>query len=440
MSAAPDAPIPVDLPALLRLLTAAAKLPLPAAMAAVPRLQAAGLASPAALAAARPAQLSGVFGDDEDGRRRARAVGGAAKRAQKAKRAADDDGGGGGGGSGRSEEAKLPAPKRVKRDPMDLAGRSGRGAADADADAEADAEARLALPRAVRDEAALRATVLQTNRAPLVLAFAVKVLEATMPGQPPSSRLSLAQAVVSANSKTKAVSIGLERGRTAEEEGWGKGQPGVRVLGREVRVLRRMGYLWRAGGGEGEEAGEGTVKDEEAEKCVRRVLGEKDEDDAGTGHPTPADAQEHEIPLWGLDLEALKRSNAPPLLGTHTSRSSALPIHHPEGARAYLLKSFASASASAVASAAASPPAADSAAARPKKPRDLAAERERNLALLLGALELLVESWRGTLSNEELDRRAWGWYVRVRPDVEAGVAGWGGKGLVRLADVLDLRR
>ena len=41
-----------------------------------------------------------------------------------------------------------------------------------------------------------------TNRAPLVLAFALTVSKYTMPEQPLSSRLSFVQAVVSANSRT----------------------------------------------------------------------------------------------------------------------------------------------------------------------------------------------------------------------------------------------
>ncbi|PHH81911.1 hypothetical protein CDD83_3447 [Cordyceps sp. RAO-2017] len=59
---------------------------------------------------------------------------------------------------------------------------------------------------------------------------------------------------------------------------------------------------------------------------------------------------------------------------------------------------------------------------------------------LLGALRLLFASWAGVLGREGLDRRAWGWYVAVRPDVEAGPAGWGAKGTLRLATILALRR
>lgn len=68
-----------------------------------------------------------------------------------------------------------------------------------------------------------------------------------MPEQPVSSRLSLAQALVSINSRSKAVSLGIENGQSAEQEGWGEGQPVVKVLGREIRVLKRWDYNPREG-------------------------------------------------------------------------------------------------------------------------------------------------------------------------------------------------
>ncbi|ORY62684.1 uncharacterized protein BCR38DRAFT_459129 [Pseudomassariella vexata] len=120
-------------------------------------------------------------------------------------------------------------------------------------------EASLALP-VETDEETIAGTVLVTNRAPLVLAFAVELLRYTMPEQPPSSRLSLAQAVVSANSRSKAVAIGLKTGASADEEGWGHGQPRVRIMGREVTVLKRSGYEWK-----GEETvGSADIKEENA--------------------------------------------------------------------------------------------------------------------------------------------------------------------------------
>lgn len=97
-------------------------------------------------------------------------------------------------------------------------------------------EASLELPTSSLQSADLDPVCLHTNRAPLVLAFAVTLLKYTMQSQPLSSRLSLAQAVVSVNSRSKAVSLGIEKGNSAEDEGWGQGQPKVRVMGREIRV------------------------------------------------------------------------------------------------------------------------------------------------------------------------------------------------------------
>ncbi|PHH68039.1 hypothetical protein CDD80_296 [Ophiocordyceps camponoti-rufipedis] len=101
-------------------------------------------------------------------------------------------------------------------------------------------ERSLALPLE-EDETTIRATTLVTNRAPLLLAFAVELLRFTMPEQPPSSRLSLAQAVVSANSRAKARSLGLEGGGDTRIP---DGQPTVRLLGRDVPVLKRGDYSW----------------------------------------------------------------------------------------------------------------------------------------------------------------------------------------------------
>lgn len=222
-----------------------------------------------------------------------------------------------------------------------------------------------------------------------------------MPEQPLSSRLSLAQAVVSANSRSKAVSIGIETGKSAEEEGWGEGQPVVKVMGREIRVMKRWGYEWEAKEEDG--ATQETIQDE--------PLATKD----------PA--------LWGVDLEKLKQSDGPVTVASRHTTTSQLPIYTAQSARSYLLKSFET-------------PKSDTgqAASPPKKGVVSAAAKENNLSLLLGALELLYESWSAVLSNEDLDKRAWGWYVRVRPDVEAGVAGWGAKGTVKLEDILTLRR
>jgi hypothetical protein len=259
----------------------------------------------------------------------------------------------------------------------------------------------LSLPEPCKDEEELSNAVVHSNRAPLVLAFAVTLLKFTMSEQPLSSRLSLAQAVVSLNSRTKAVSIGLESGKSAEEEGWGEGQPLVKVLGREIRVMKRWGYSWEATEEDG--STQETIKDE------------------------PKDVEKPA--LWGVDLEKLKQSNGPQTISSKNTSTSQLPIYTAQSARSYLLKSFESSKSKG-----------GDASSPTKKPSSVAAEKERNLGLLLGSLELLFESWSSVLSSDELDKRAWGWYVRVRPEVESGVAGWGGKGNVKLSDILELRR
>lgn len=406
----------------------------------------------------------------------------------------------------------------------------------------AELEASLALPQPSVDEEAISKCTVYTNRAPLVLAFAVQLLKYTMPEQPLSGRLSLAQAVVSVNSRSKAQSLGIEKGRGAEEEGWGHGQPKVRVMGREISVLKRGGYEWRedesavkreseagvASGGIKKEEGTSTSLDIGATKgwtvsapvtskqsrfiarsievhsrssagaerenllasnpelreashniAAWRVQGEHSiiegsDDDGETGggrhllgllqadnianvllivtrwyggvflgpdrwrimSQVSRDALSQRLrvagvvgqeALWGLDLEAMRSSDAPVTGGT------GMPIYRPEGARAYILKAFG-----------APPPASgeggEGAKRKKKSGAVLEREKEENLGMLLGALDLLFKSWVEHLSRDELDRRAWGWYVSVRPEVESGVAGWGGKGEVKLVDILNLRR
>ena len=274
-------------------------------------------------------------------------------------------------------------------------------------------EASFALPESNADEEELRSINLYTNRAPLVLAFAVTLLKYTMSSQPLSSRLSLAQAVVSVNSRTKAISLGIEKGNSAEDEGWGQGQPKVRIMGRDIRVMKRWGYEWK---GKSEEE---VVKKEGLDSLDSQTTLKQE------------DRSEEEPALWGLDLEALRSSNGPVLAGAQGTNGSGLPIYTAQSARAYLLKSFASA------------PSASSDEVSPKKKKSAAAlkdDKEKNLAMLLRALDLLYESWAHVLARDELDRRAWAWYVAVRPDVEHGVAGWGGKGEVKLEQILNLRR
>ncbi|KAI5376882.1 hypothetical protein CC77DRAFT_927750 [Alternaria alternata] len=370
-----------DVQILLRFLSQDAKVPLAQALSKVKDLQAASLNTPSDLSNSSHETLKSIFADEKV----ARQVLNAAKRQSK-KRSADT-----------SSVASAPTAKRAKP----TYGQPLNGA---------DLEASLALPEPELDEKKVGSAVVYTNRAPLVLAFAVTLLKFTMPGQPISSRLSLAQAVTSMNSKSKAVHIGIDKDQPAEEEGWGEGQPLLRIMTREVRVMKRWGYEW-------EGSDDTTQQKIKSEPDVSH--GEKEENKAKKDEVE----REREIALWGVDLEALRKAQ------TSRNGSSNLPIYPAQSARAYLMKAFETPAAEAV--------------PKPKGKRTaavIAAEKEHNLSLLLGALELLYESWAKVLDKDDLDKRAWGWYVRVRPDVAQGAAGWGGKGNVKLSDILALRR
>jgi hypothetical protein len=267
-------------------------------------------------------------------------------------------------------------------------------------------ESALSLPKSSAGEDDLNSTVLVTNRAPLVLAFAVCVLKYTMPEQPLSSRLSLAQAVVSVNSRAKAISLGIEDGRPADQEGWGAGHPVVKILGRDIHVLKRWDY----------DPNEGAPSAE----VHSRYEGEN------------VHGEEIQMPpLWGVDLEALRGQDSK---GSTSDRhpnsdiSNALAIFRPESARSYLYRAF-------------SRPAEESKMPSKKKPATaIEDEKEESLGRLLSAIDLVCQSWLSALDKTELDRRAWSWYIRVRPDVQSGARGWGEKGQVKLSDVLALRR
>lgn len=272
-------------------------------------------------------------------------------------------------------------------------------------------ESSLAMPASSLSDRDLREVTVVSNRAPLVLAFALGVLKYTMPEQPISSRLSLAQAVVSANSRSKAVNIGLESGQSAEQEGWGEGHPVIKVLGRPIRVLKRWDY-------NPDEGKPTTLSSEEQSTdpgSTEDFLGKGDVGDDADKLP----------PLWGVDLEALRSSHGKKD-GAEPKTISALPIFTAESARSYLLRSI-------------SKP--QSSQAPSKKPRSMTEkEKEECVGHLLHAIDLVCRSWVSTLNKDELDKRAWAWYVRVRPDVQSGAQGWGEKGQVRLSDILALRR
>lgn len=174
----------------------------------------------------------------------------------------------------------------------------------------AELEASLSLPLDT-DEDRIAETAIQTNRAPLVLAFAVELLRHTMPEQPPSSRLSLAQAVVSANSRSKAVSLGLDKGPSADEEGWGEGQPRIKVMGREIAVLKRGGYEWK-----------GEEEEQTEEKKDTGRLGAMDQEPDGSASTLKAEddttAQAPSADTWSTSPSvSLKQS-------TFVSRATAI--------------------------------------------------------------------------------------------------------------------
>ncbi|KJX97930.1 hypothetical protein TI39_contig452g00021 [Zymoseptoria brevis] len=398
-----------DIQSLLRFLTKDAKLPLATAMSKVKDLQALHLDSPEALAKTKPEALKSIFEDDKT----VKQINSAAKRLSKKRSAGDPQG--------------TPTPKKSKAESLFT---------DQTPLSPTSLESSLTLPSSLLPASTLSSTTLITNRAPLVLAFLVTLLKYTMPEQPLSSRLSLAQAYVSQTSKKRAIYLGIEDGKTAEEEGFGEGLPQVVVGGREVKVLRRWGYEWRGedvgdsgdlgvdGGAKVEEA----VKTEESERVKEEKGGQEDvEEEEGEQEGVQV---EEKPALWALDLEALKKTDdsskrSDYRIGTYSN----LPIHTPQSARAYIMKAFASVPST-------------EASTTTKKPtaKANAAEKEANLGKLLRALDLLYESWATTLSTEELDARTWGWYVKVRPSVEDGVAGWGGKNVLKLGDILALRR
>ena len=273
-------------------------------------------------------------------------------------------------------------------------------------------ESALELPMSNAAAEELAKVTIETNRAPLVLAFAVMLTKYTMPEQPLSSRLSMAQAVVSLNSQSKAKSIGIINEKTAEDEGWAQGQPKVKVLGREIPVMRRATVDYPF-----EDDSQATVKDESVEQSTNN---------------------QHEA-FWGLDLEELRKSNTPLIPRTNAPRSSKLPIHAPQAARTYLLKSFAI-----VESEVEEPKQKydETKKVAKKKPSavELMAKREEAVGMLLKSLDLLYESWITKMTWAELDRKAWSWYIHIRPEIAQGQAGWGQRGHIKLADILKFRK
>lgn len=358
--------------ALVRFLAQDAKVPLALAMSKVKDLQQKSLDSIESLAKAKPDDIKDVFGEEK----LAKQVVNAAKRVSK-KRAAGDE---------APSTPKKPKNHSIFSLPKEQSIE--------------DLEASLALPYSELSAEELLDVSLFSNRAPLVLAFTVMLLKYTMPEQPLSSRLSLAQAYVGTTSRSRAVSLGIETGKSAEEEGFGEGQPSTSIMGKKLHVMRRHGYEPNEGSAVQQE-----VKIESSSTPVAEVV-------------KPA--------LWALDLEALRKNKSSgSQFGKHQPAGAGnMPIYTPQSARAYLFKSFES----------------PGAAGKKVNVNQMMQEREENLGKLLKAIDLLYQSWIGHASPDDIERRVWEWYVKARPAVEAGVAGWGGKNAFRLRDILSSRR
>ncbi|KAJ5095507.1 hypothetical protein NUU61_004863 [Penicillium alfredii] len=370
---------------LLRFLSQDAKIPLALAMGKTLELQKANLTNPEYIAKGKIEVLQTIFNDPKV----AKQVLNAAKRVTKKR--------------GSPTDATTTSPQKRRKGP-NITGDS----------TPYEIESALSLPVSSASEDDLSNTILVTNRAPLVLAFALCVLKYTMPEQPISSRLSLAQAVVSVNSRSKAVSLGIESGKSAEEEGWGEGHPVVRVLGREIRVLKRWDYNPR----EGEPASSAATG-----RSADTASAANNEDNQ---RETPEDA--HRMPpLWGVDLEAMRNSHHS-VPGKEPKDHSVLPIYTAQSARSYLLRSLSK------------PEEHPPEPVKPKPATVVQNEKKECVGHLLRAIDLVCQSWASTLDHRELDRRAWAWYLRVRPDVQSGVHGWGEKGQVKLSGILSLRR
>jgi len=369
-----------DVQALLRFLTKDAKVPLATALGKVKELQSAQLGSTEEIAKSNLEHIKSMFPEEKV----AKQILGAAKRTSK-KRTSD---------AAATTTTIVPA-KRRKADPFETP----------DTMPAAEEEAALEFPSTNASLEELETMVFITNRAPLVLAFAATLLKFTMPEQPPSSRLSLAQAVVSLGAQSKAKSIGLATGASAEDEGWGKGQPVIQVMGRDISVLKRWGYEWKK-----ESVVETNTKNESQQTEAEK---------------NPA--------FWGIDLEKLKQLNGPLTFSNTSADTAGLPVYSPQAAHGYVLRSFDTAPTS-------EQPVVPPQKAKKKTNAAAAAEREVNVAGLIRSLELLFESWAEIVDPVDLDKRAWSWYVHVRPEVEYGPSGWGAKGPLRLADILGLRR
>ncbi|KAK6525771.1 hypothetical protein TWF281_010816 [Arthrobotrys megalospora] len=398
-----------DVQSLLRFLTGPAKLPLRDAMGKAKPLLADGLSSPDAIAKAPLDKLQKIFTEEKT----AKQVHSAAKRAIKTssskKRSAStqDD-----ASSSNNATEKTPISPLKRR-------RTNQTPSIDTSDPQS-WESGLDLPTPVRDEGLISITILTTNRAPLLLAFTIVSLTYTHPWLPASSRFSLAQGLLDLTASAKAKSIGITRPEDAKPDTVEEGYKKLRVLSKELPILRR----WDISGasttsfqtetslqkqGQSQKADKppsddvkptgmnpGTSASAAGDLSSSSISPEAIASTSSTSHLYP-----NEPIYWSLSPSLLSQPPAASKLNP-----SALPIHLPHTAHSYLIRSFS----------------------------------QDKLPLLLGALHLLYESWVNILDPANLDRKSWNWYCTVRPAVEDGPEGWGGKGAVKLKDILSLRR
>ncbi|QIW95735.1 hypothetical protein AMS68_001253 [Peltaster fructicola] len=372
-----------EIQAFIRFLAQDAKVPIGVAVSKIKDLQQAGLGDVSSLAKSDVNAIKVIFPDDK----LAKQILNAAKRVSK-KRAAGN------------EATSSPVVKRSRDESMFSLPKE---------ESAEQLEKSLQLPYSDASAEELAGVKLFSNRAPLVLAMTVMLLKYTMPEQPLSSRLSLAQGYVSTTSRSRAVNLGLEVGKSADEEGYGEGQPITSIMGKELRVLRRWGYEAKL---------ENTAPQAEDKPTIK-----SENDTAKDGLPF-----EEAPALWSLDLEAMRKAKTG-IRGSSSnqySNTSNMPIHTPQSARAYLLKSF-------------EKPAVGET-GKKLNAAQIIKQKEDNLGHLLRAIDLLYASWIGFITPDDLEKRVWGWYVKARPAVESGVAGWGGKNVWSLADILVSRR
>ncbi|KAF3908284.1 hypothetical protein AA313_de0206014 [Arthrobotrys entomopaga] len=290
----------------------------------------------------------------------------------------------------------------------------------------------LDLPSPIKNEDQMATATVTTNRAPFLLAFAVVSLGYTHPWLPMSSRFSLAQGLLELTAASKAKNIGILREGDGKEEELEEGYKRVWVLGKKIPVLRRWDVAAadvttetetgagrqrknqvQRGEGEGDADGKsaidasinlgGAAKVSKDDESAGNVAAAASVASSSTGiHRAGTPVVSYDEPVyWALSPKLLTN---PPTASK--LNPSALPIQLPHAAHSYLVRSFS----------------------------------KEMLPLLLGALHIVYESWVYSLDAAELDRRGWGWYCRVRPAVEDGPEGWGGKGVVRLKDILNLRK